>query len=884
LLIALRVPIVVAWLAAAALAVAYLPSIGGSGASPIEDIVPKSSPALKEAQRATRLFGAPTATDTVVVQRDPSGLSARAMEAHARLARRALTHPNRAGLLGAVPLANVPIPGLPWREHNTTALSYLFMAPGLSLGMRADIADGYARRLVREGRIGVTGAAPARLAQFGVIQDALAWVTGATIALILLITFLYFRSLLAPLVALGTAGVAYAVATHVLAWVAERLGSSVPQEIEPLLIVLLLGLVTDYSVFFLAEGRRRLLQGEERLPAARATTARIAPMVVMAGTIVAACCAALLAAKLEFFRVFGPGMALCALLATAVAVTLVPAVLGLLGPRLYGRAVREAEEPRFTTDEQRAIASPEPPGFGPRSRERFRLRLAPVFGAIRAGRRTALAEGRSPWGPVVARLMVSRPVALVLVALCLSGLGWAASQDLGLSLGVSYVRALPSSTQARSAGDDATRGFVPGILAPAEILVEAPGVGRDRAALGRLQLELQRRPGVSAAIGPSLQLRRMPPLLIARSDAAARFVLLMSGDPTAAPALDALGAIRDDMPSLLRRAGLPATARVSYGGETSLAADTVDAVKTDLRRIAIAVAIVSLLLLALFLRALVAPFVLLAAGGLGYAGALGATALICRWAFGQHELTYYVPLVGLVLLVALGSDYNVLITGRIRAEAARRRTREAIAIAAPQASRAITVAGVTLASSFALLAIVDLRPFKELAILLAVGVLVDALVVRPLLIPGLLALLGERAWWPATPIQPRPADEIAARVAQLAGAPTEQGAGIARAVLCTLGERVGTRQARELGRHLPPELAGVLDDVEAGEPFGYDEFIARVAQRENADRTVAARDAGAVMACLLEIVPGTELDYLRAGLSEDYRPLFGDVRREAAVR
>jgi RND superfamily putative drug exporter len=885
LLIALRVPIVVAWLAAAALAVAFLPSIGGSGASPLEDIVPKNAPALQETQRATQLFGAPTATDTVVVQRDPSGLSARAMRAHVRLARRALSGAQRRnGLLGAVPLANLPIPGLPWREHDTTALSYLFSSPGLSLGNRDYLAQQYAHGLVREGRIGVTGAAPARLAQFGVIQDALPWVTAATIALILLITFLYFRSLLAPLLTLGTAGLAYAIATHVLSWAAERLGTSVPQEIEPLLVVLLLGLVTDYSVFFLAEGRRRLLRGEERLPAARATVARVGPTVVVAGTIVAACCAALLAAKLEFFRVFGPGMAVCALIATAVAATFVPALLGLLGPRLYGRAVREAEAPRFTTDEQRAIAAPAPPPVGRRRTERLRRRLAPILGAVRAGRRTAMREGRSPIVPVLSRFMVARPVALVVAVVCIGGLGWVASRDVHLSLGVSYVRALPTSTQARSAADDASRGFLPGILAPAEILVEAPGVGQRRAALGRLQVELQRREQVSAVIGPALQLRRSPALLISKPGGAARYVLVMSGDPTAAPALDSLRSIRADMPRLLRSAGLPPTARVSYGGETALATDTVDAVKTDLKRIAIAVAIVSLLLLIVFLRALVAPFLLLAAGGLGYAGALGATALISRWVFGEDQLTYYVPLVALVLLVALGSDYNVLMTGRIRAEARHRRTREAIAVAAPQASRAITVAGLTLASSFALLAIVDLRPFKELAILLAVGVLIDALLVRPLLIPALLALLGQKAWWPARPIQKRPADEIAARVGQLAGVPTAQGGGITRAVLYVLGERVGGRQAGDLARHLPPEFAEVLEDPPGCEPFGYDEFIARVAQREGVDRAVAARDAGAVAACLIEIIPGTELDYLRAGLSEDYRPLFGDVPREAAVR
>jgi len=233
-----------------------------------------------------------------------------------------------------------------------------------------------------------------------------------------------------------------------------------------------------------------------------------------------------------------------------------------------------------------------------------------------------------------------------------------------------------------------------------------------------------------------------------------------------------------------------------------------------------------------------------------------------------------------VLLFALGSDYNVLIAGRIRAEAKTRRLREAIAIAVPQASRAITVAGITLAATFGLLAIVPLRPFRELAILLALGVLIDALVVRPLLIPSLLSLLGRAAWWPARPLRTAEAPVMLDRIAQLSGTTTDEARAMTRATLSTLGERIGTDQARELGAHLPDDFSDVLEDPAGCEPFGYEEFIARVADREGVEAKTAARDVGAVMACLREVVPETELDYVRAALSDDYRPLLGDVGRD----
>jgi RND superfamily putative drug exporter len=874
----------VGWIAAAVAAVLLLPSLGGAGASPLVDVVPQDSPSLHTAERSTELFGAPAATDTVVVQRDADGLSAKAITAQGLAARDALRHQGRHGILGAVPLANLPVPGVHWNETNTTALSYLFLDPALNLSERLEAARAYERQLQPEGRLGVTGAGPARIAQFDVIQDALPIVELATVLVIVFMVFLYFRSLLAPLVTLGVAALAYAIAVRVLAGGAELIGSHVPQEVEPLLVVLLLGLVTDYTVFFLAEGRRRLLAGDERLPAARMAVTRTAPMVFAAGVIVAASCAALLAGELAFFRVFGPAMALCALVVTAVALTLVPALLAILGPRLYGRAVREARPVAPDTGEFRALAAPEPVGRSDDQRERVRLRFAGWYGAVRAARRRALEQGDAPWRAIAGRIRWTRPIALLVVLGCVAGLGWAASRAADVDLGVSYVRALPDSTEARAAGDDATHGFGAGILAPAEIVVEQTGIGDRRAALGSVQRAIGRHDGVAVVVGPAQQLKSLPPLTVAESGDAVRFIAFMDGDPTAAPAIHTVQALQRDLPATLRRAGLPAGARVSFGGESALAADTVSAVQDDTVRIAIALAAVTLLLLALFLRALIAPVALVAASALGYLAALGLTALACEALFGEEQITYYVPLVGLVLLVALGSDYNVLIAGRIRFESARRRVQEAVAVAAPQASRAITVAGMTLAATFALLAIVPLRPFRELAILLAVGVLVDALLVRPLLVPGLIALLGRAAWWPARALRPQPAAAIVEKVARRRGTPAQEAEEMTRATLSTLGERIGAQQADELGAHLPPELSDALEDHESCEPFGYTEFVRRVAEREGVPVERAEQDAGAVMAALREVVGDDELDYVRAALSEDYRPLLGDVARGERFR
>jgi len=138
-----------------------------------------------------------------------------------------------------------------------------------------------------------------------------------------------------------------------------------------------------------------------------------------------------------------------------------------------------------------------------------------------------------------------------------------------------------------------------------------------------------------------------------------------------------------------------------------------------------------------------------AAGVVALAAALGLTTYLFQDLLGYGELTFYVPFAASVLLVALGSDYNVFLTGRVWQEARVRPFREAVAVGAARASRAITIAGIVLALSFALLALVPVRAFRELAFAMCAGLLIDAFVVRTLLVPALITLLGPASRWPS---------------------------------------------------------------------------------------------------------------------------------------
>jgi putative drug exporter of the RND superfamily len=721
--VGLRWALVPAWVAAAAANALFLPSLGSGEPLALGGLIPSDAPAIRVGQRETELFRPPLTADTVVVQRDPGGLS---REAQARALARAVAvsqgTKDPEGIAFALPIANTLglFPGS--RERGTTVLTYLFFGPEASLVERVREANVYAAQINRpdEALVGVTGPAPARYQQFLEIDSHLELVEIATVALILLVVGFTFRALGAPLVTLFAAGVAFIVSGGVIPWVGERLGVTVPEEVEPLVVALTLGIVTDYAVFYLSGYRRSLLEGLDRVEAARAATIRVTPIVATAGLIVVAGTAALLVGELEFFRAFGPALALTAAVSLVVSVTLVPALLALVGRRVFWPGVRAKQLERTSGD-----------------------------------------DFSSPVREAGARFVSSLPVSVVLVVLCSGLLVLAASGLSDTKLAFRLISGLPADTEQRRAADAAGLGFVPGFLAPTVLLVEGRANGDRRAALAKLEAALGDEDGVAAVIGPREQLPQGPDdLFVTADESAARFVVIFEESPLGSDAVGDFRRLEDRIPELLSGAGLEGS-ESGLTGQTALASETVEAVVGSSLRVGAVVLAVNFLLLALFLRALVAPLYLLAASVASVAATLGLTNYVFQDLLGHSDLTYYIPFAAGVLLVSLGSDYNVYVVGRIWEELRVRPVREAIAVAIPRASKAISVAGIALALSFAVLAIVPLDAFRELAFMMSVGVLLETFLVRTLLIPALVSVFGRTSTWPGRIPRPPEPDEVA---------------------------------------------------------------------------------------------------------------------------
>ena len=726
--------LVIGWIAATALVTTTLPDIHSAQTGSLGDLVANDAEAVDAEVRSIELFEFPVLSRTIVVQRRPDGFTG---AARARIGERALriVQGELAGLETipfALPITNdvgSPIAVGRGLTKATTALTYLFfpldIGPTGQVGLANRLIDRFIDRGV-DGAVGVTGAVPARAEQVSAITDALPLVELATLLLVTLAVGAHYRAFGAPLLNIVAIAISYLASVHLIGGIGQHVGITVPEEVEPIMVALLFGVVTDYSIFFFSRFRGYLRDGVEPRAAAERSTADLTPTIFAAGISVASACAVLVVAQLGFFRAFGPGMALSVLIALAVVTTFLPAALAIFGKFL----------------------------FWPTNRKPADSESGPRLVAIGRTRDRILA------------LPTSRPVAVaVATVIPLLALSFFVTK---LELANTLISGLPSDSETRTTLAQARLGFEPGAISPVMILVEDEEIADERIELRTLQEKLEGRAHVAAVIGPA-QLRG-PPLtlgaVVSPTGDAVRYLAVLDVNPLGSRAIRTVTRLRRDVPQLLGTSGL-GDAKASLAGDTALAEETVVKTEDDLSRILPLATLAVLIVLGIFLRALVAPLYLVASSLLALGASLGLTVLVFQDILSYDELTFYVPFSGIVLLIALGSDYNVYLVGRVWAEARSQPLRRAVAIAGARASTAITIAGLVLAASFSLLAIVPLRPFRELAFILATGLLIDSFIVRSLLAPALITLVGERSAWPGKALRLTEEDAQASDLAKL---------------------------------------------------------------------------------------------------------------------
>jgi putative drug exporter of the RND superfamily len=560
------------------------------------------------------------------------------------------------------------------------------------------LADGLERALPAGTTVQVTGldalraAAAEQPADTGVLVETLVGGLGALV--VLAFVFGSFLALVPLLIA------AVAILTTFLAVLGLTGLVEVSFIVQFLVALIGLGVAVDYSLLVVTRWREELAAGHDREAAVRRAMATAGRAVVTSGGTVAVGLLALVLLPVPFLRSIGYAGLLIPLAATLATLTLLPVLLATVGPRLDWPAGRRAR--------RRVPAR----GGPPESRGRAASRIWTGWAA---------GVARHRWLATLAALVVLVP------------LGVAA---LGLRLGEPPAAVLAQSGPAREALDRLERaGVGSGALTPIEVLLPA---GADRAAVAARLGGVAGVQVAAAPTGPAWQ----------RDDSS-----LVSVLPEAETSGDAgqatLQRVRD-----LAAAEL-AGARV--GGSGALAVDATNALYGSFPLLLAAVAVVTFLLLARAFRSLLLAFKAILLNLLSIGAAYGVLVLVWQEGHGSEAIwgipatgaiAMWVPLMAFAFLYGLSMDYEVFLLSRMREEYdATGSTGTAVVQGLGRVGRLVTCAALILFLSFASMAAIPELDVKIMATALGAGILLDATILRALLVPALVALLGRWNWW-----------------------------------------------------------------------------------------------------------------------------------------
>jgi putative drug exporter of the RND superfamily len=342
--------------------------------------------------------------------------------------------------------------------------------------------------------------------------------------------------------------------------------------------------------------------------------------------------------------------------------------------------------------------------------------------------------GKMPENSVFAKqaaLVARRPAAMIaglgviLIVVAIFSIGYKPTYDT--------LSELPSSTASQTAYNTLGSAFPAGSLSPTQVYVTG-NTALTQSSLSTLTTKLEQAHGVAQVAAPQLS-----------SDSkSALFNVVLKEDPYS-------GAALDNVANSVRPAAHGAVPgdQVLVGGQTATFVDIRTQLNADTRLvIPVAFAIIAVIL-ALLLGALVAPLNLLACVALAFAATLGAVVLVFLHGLGYSGIDFTIPMVLYLFVVAIGTDYNILLASRLREEFHNGfSAREAARIAITNDAPTVAAAGIILALTFASLMLAGIANLTELGFGVAVGIIIAAYGMAPILVPGLSALEGHGFWWP----------------------------------------------------------------------------------------------------------------------------------------
>jgi RND superfamily putative drug exporter len=522
---------------------------------------------------------------------------------------------------------------------------------------------------------------------FGSIDSTLLTTTFLVVSLILIVVY---RSPLLWILPLFTAVTALSLAGTVVYYLAKAGTIDLNGQSQGILSVLVLGAATDYALLLIARYREELHHHESRYESMRIALRGVVEPIIASGSTVIAGLLVLLLSQLSGNRGLGPVGAIGIAAAMVTVLTLLPALLVV-----FGRWIFWPKIPKFDdVDEQ----------------------LSGTWAKV--GR----AVEKNP-----KRIWISTALLLTILA----GFSFTLKAD-----GLANTEAFTARTDSVIGLEELGKHFPSGEGSPVELVIKENDIAEVTNVLGAIANVAFVEPVVA---GQKIPGAPTPPVKVVEGKVLLNATLKVAPDSVEA---------RNTIP-IIREAVHKIDKEILVGGGTAVQYDTDVASRADNRLIIPIVLLIIGLILGLLLRSIAAALLLLLTVVLSFMATLGVCQLVFEHVFGFAGADASFPLFAFIFLVALGIDYNIFLMTRVREEALKIGTRKGVIKGLTVTGGVITSAGIVLAATFAVLGVLPLVFLAELGFAVAFGVLLDTIIVRSLLVPALVHVIGPKVWWPS---------------------------------------------------------------------------------------------------------------------------------------
>ena len=511
-------------------------------------------------------------------------------------------------------------------------------------------------------------------------------VTIFIVALLLIITYRSPILWLLPLIVIGTAdGLASTVTAAV--------GDGLDLQFDPGIIsVLVFGAGANYALLFISRYREELRRFADHRAALAEAWTHTATTILASNLTVVLSLLSLVFAIIPGTRGLGITAAVGLLISAAAVLFALPPVLAICGKKMFWPFIPKAED---TVTEPGSENS------------------------------TTLAEAAKPsiWRTIATRV-VRRPGLHLGAGIVI--LGVMATGFIGSSIGLDQTEKFRVQSESAQGLDVLADHFPPGESQPIWIVADT-----DHA------------DDVVDSVSDMDGVVRASAIEDTNVDGTSVTKIMVTGEfePDSAKGLDLVEDIRTDVHAI-------DGANAQVGGAAATELDARDGNQTDFFTIVPMVLAISFIILLVILRAPIAAFTLLLVNVVSSAAAIGLGAFLSRTIFGQSALDAQVPILAFLFLVALGIDYSIFLAHRAKKESVLHGGRQGMIEAVAHTGGVITSAGIVLAGVFAALGMLPLMVLGQLGLIVGVGVLVDTIIVRTVIVPSIFGLVGDRMWWP----------------------------------------------------------------------------------------------------------------------------------------